>query len=240
MKAQYSHEFRLTAADCGPQREIALDSLTNLLIEVATKAANKLDVGFDCLIKTNLAWVLSRLAVEMHQPMVSGGSYRVETWVENLNRMFSERNFAIIDTVTEQEIGHARSTWMALDMDTRRPGDISRLTALVEAINDRDCPIEKCAKLLPVTQPTEILEYTFVTSDIDINRHVATRRYIDLLVDCWNLEFWNTHRLTRLDIAFKHEAHYGETAQVRRHDYNLEITAQGNSCALARLTFTDR
>lgn len=243
---QHDFHFMLTAADCGPEREITLDKLSMLLIETATAHANRLGVGFATLITSNLAWVLSRMSVELSQPMEVNTAYRFDTWVESLNRMFSERNFAVVRESDNQIIGYARTVWMVLDMDTRRPGDLTQVQALADAVNPRECPIAKCAKLLPVSgEDVQGYDYTFMTSDIDINRHVATRRYIDLLVSCLPMDYWHENRLQRLDIAFKHEGRYGQTAcmkikPIENDAFNLEIAIDGVTSTLAKMKFVKR
>lgn len=236
---QHTHDFFLTAAECGPQRTMALDKLVELVIDVATEHANKLGVGFDALISQGVAWVLSRLAMEFDTPLELGHSYRMETWVESLNRMFSERNFAFVSCQDKKVIGYARTTWMVVDMETRRPGDLSKWTALRQAINPRECPIEKCGKM-SVTTPDEIIKYDIRASDIDINRHMTTRRYIDFLVNAWPLDFWDKHRLGRLEMAFKREARYGREVSTARQGETVEISSDEGLCALAKITFAER
>ena len=89
--------------------------------------------------------------------------------------------------------------------------------------------------------------YRFAVSDIDINRHVTTRRYIDLIVDMWPLDYYDTMRPSRFELAFKHEARYDEEAVVIAASHegspevnDVEIRVNSTSCCLARLRFTAR
>lgn len=241
---QYEYAFRLNAADCGPWKEMQLDKLVNMIIEVATQHANRLGVGFDRLGRDNLSWVLSRLSLEFPQPVAMNGDYRLQTWVESLNRLFSERNFALVQAGSGEPVAWARTVWMGIDMDTRRAGDLTALTALTSAVNTRPCPIDKQGRLPKVSEPEREFSYRFATSDIDINRHVCTRRYIDLLTDAETLGFWDANRLRRLDVAFKREARYGETARVAmgRVDGKIavEVQVEGQPSVLAAMTTVPR
>lgn len=242
-----AHHFIITAADCNSQREISIAHLVTLIIETATEHANSIGVGFDRLISHGMSWVLSRLSIELDAVPSINRRYKLVTWVESINRLYSERNFEIVDVESGERLGYARTIWMAIDMESRRPADLSALHVLERYITDRPCPIAKQGKLLPVTAPTSEATYMFVTSDIDINRHVTTRRYIELIVDRWELGFWDANRVKRFDIAFRHEARYGEIATITAAPhgesagvYDAAIQCGGNVTTLARIAFVPR
>ena len=84
-------------------------------------------------------------------------------------------------------------------------------------------------------------------SDIDVNRHVTTRRYIDLITDIWTLDKYIDNRVSRFEIAFKHEARYGQESETLmlpnktvEGAYDVEIRVDDTACALARITFIPR
>ena len=242
-----AHHFIITAADCNSQREISLAHLVTLIIETATEHANSIGVGFDRMISHGISWVLSRLSIELDRVPSINRKYKLVTWVESINRLYSERNFEIIDTDSGERLGYARTIWMAIDMDTRRPADLTALNILERYITDRPCPIERQGKLTQVITPMSETTYMFTTSDIDINRHVTTRRYIELIVDRWEIGFWDANRIGRFDIAFRHEARYGDVATITaaQHGesagvYDATIQCNGNVATLARLRFVPR
>ncbi|MDE7148319.1 MAG: hypothetical protein K2O20_08040, partial [Duncaniella sp.] len=81
----------------------------------------------------------------------------------------------------------------------------------------------------------------------DVNRHVTTRRYIDLITDLWPLETYDSMRISRFEVAFKHEARYGETATAGRMAHaespetaDAQIAVAGTPCCIARLHFSRR
>lgn len=246
MKQTFDYDFIVTAADCNAQRELSISTLATYIIDTATGHANELGVGFDRMISLGISWVLSRVSVELKQPARVGGRYRLRTWVASLNRMFSERNFVLIDLDHDEPVGYARTIWMAINMETRTPGDLSSLQQLADAITDLPCPIAPQGKIAIPELGEDARQYTFAVSDIDVNRHVTTRRYCDLITDCWPLEMYEKNHVKRFDIAFKHEAHYGETARygsmAETDDgvYAARIDSGVHLCTLARLEFTPR
>lgn len=252
----FSHEFYLTAAEVNAQEEMPLSSLVTLVIDVATAHANSIGVGYARMMEVNSSWVLSRLNAEIIATPVVNRRYRMVTWVESLNRLYSDRLFRLEDASDGSVMAWIHTIWMAIDMDSRRPADLSRLTELADVITLREFAGVRSARLQPVVTPADgasSYDYTFKYSDIDVNRHVTTRRYIDLLVDLWPLGMYERSRVSRFEIAFKHEIRYGERATVSCalnealsgkpegcEAFDAEVKVDDNCCSLARLTFVPR
>lgn len=244
---QYVNEFYLTAAEVNSQEEMPLSRLVTLIIDTATAHANRLGVGYARMMERNTSWVLSRLSTDIYRMPGVNHSYRMVTWVDSVNRLFSDRMFELQDSETGETIGWAHTTWMAIDMDSRRPSDLSSLQELVDVVTERPFGGTKSGKLLPLTDMADGYAYTFKVSDIDVNRHVTTRRYIDLITDLWPIDMYNARRVSRFEIAFKHEARYAEEAVTAKRPhagapslFDSEIRVGDTACALARIQFTDR
>lgn len=244
----YINEFYLTAAEVNAQEEMPLSRLVTLIIDTATAHANSLGFGYAHMMETNTSWVLSRLSIDLRRMPGVNRKYMLVTWVDNVNRLYSDRMFELQDGQTGEVIGWAHTTWMAIDMDSRRPTDLSRHQALVDIVTEREFGGDKGGKLLPVGAEASGYTYIFKVSDIDVNRHVTTRRYIDLITDLWPLDKYAESRVSRFEIAFKHEARYAEESvtlmmphgDVSDDVYDTEIRVGDTSCALARIYFTKR
>ncbi len=209
----FERTYFLTPAECNPQQRMPLTLLINRIIEVATLHANELGIGYADLVGYNQTWVLSRVAVEMTRYPGVNETYRVETWVATVNRLFSERDFCFYDA-EGNILGWARTVWAVLDTVTRGAGDISRM-AWIEAVALPDrCPVPKAGRLRPLAEYVSA-PYRFTYCDIDFNRHVNSSRYIELLLNQWSLDFHDRNRLTRFEIAYLHEAYYDEPVDVR-------------------------
>lgn len=213
LQVLYTHDFHLTAAQCNAQSELAPPQLVQQIIEVATEHADLLGVGFRDLQKNNDLWVLSRVAFEMKRFPRLLEDYSLTTWIEGYNRHFSERNFQI-RSANGEVLGYARTIWVAINMQTRRPADLSYISYISETVSDFPCPIEKQGKIR-MTPPAQIVhEYTFRVSDIDLNRHVNSTRYVELILNQMDLADFDDYYLNRFEIEYKQEAHYGDTVEV--------------------------
>ncbi len=94
---RYTTEFFLTAAEVNSQREMPLSRLVTTIIDTATAHANRLGIGFDRMISEGISWVLSRLTIDIAESPSVNRTYRMTTWIENVNRLFSDRNFEMTD-----------------------------------------------------------------------------------------------------------------------------------------------
>jgi acyl-ACP thioesterase len=214
MEKKFTQEIFLTAGQCTPQNELPLQTLARDLIEAATLHANALGVGYSRLCQLGLSWVLSRLSIEMYQWPTVNTTYVIETWVQNHNRRFSERDFRIADT-DGNTLGYARSIWMTINTATREGGDLSALTPLAEAMTPTDITMAPMGRTAPIDpQAATTTPYTFHFTDCDNNRHVNTARYIEVMLNLWSMDFFDNNKISRFDIAFHHECHYGDNVEI--------------------------
>lgn len=243
MIKKFSKTYYLSAGECNPQRELPLPLLINRVIDVATLHANEWGVGYERLIADNHAWVLARVTVEMEQYPRVNENYTLTTWIEGYNRLFSQRNMEIADA-EGHIIGYVRTIWMVIDLSTRKSVDIESLTYISENIIDHPCPIAPQGRLQPVTEG-EITEHTFGYVECDFNRHVNTVRYLELLINKFDMPYFDNNVIRRMEISFIKETHYGESVQVVRkemvdRDWHMAIKYEGTDHVRARFQFVPR
>lgn len=239
---EYKADYFLSAAECNAQQEISLPLLAQRLIDISTAHASALGVGYEHLLKDNNAWVLSRLSIELSRFPSINKPYSLITWVEDLNRHFSERIVELRDD-SGDVIGYGRLTWVAINIVTRRPAD---LTSLLDRItpSERRCPIERHPRLGPLGIPDHVTMYKFQYSDIDFNRHVNSTRYIQFILDRWGVNHYDLNRVSRFDISYHSEAHFDDVVEVRckgdEETQDVEIARNGVVCTRARIRFCPR
>jgi putative acyl-ACP thioesterase len=127
-------------------------------------------------------------------------------------------------------------------MDTRQPTDIFavREGLINEYIETSyECPIEKFSRV-KVTGEEELLRsINTYYNDVDVNGHINSVKYIEHLLDLWDLDWYRTHFIKRFEIAYVAEAHHGDQLNFyrehrekeRENDFNLKITKTTNDNA---------
>lgn len=236
---KHKHSYTLTAGESDAEGRMPLTLVAERVIEVATEHANALGIGYATLIKENIGWVLSRLSIEMTRYPGINEEYTLTTWIENYNRRFSERNFMMSDA-QGNVIGYMRTIWVAMDFATRSVADLSRLGREPFVMADLPCPIEKTPRIPSLSDDVVCEKYTFRYRDLDFNRHVNTVRYLDLILNHWELEHYDRFVAGRFDIMFHHECHFGQEVVLRvcdtpdsRHGALCEIALPDGSRAMA-------
>lgn len=240
---EFSRRYYLSAGECNPQAELPMPLLLTRIIDIATHHANAWGVGYAHLIRNRRAWVLSRLTVEMMRWPRVDEDYTVITWIEDYNNHFSQRVFEVQDG-EGQPVGYARSIWMVIDLDKRTCVDITSLSYIRENVHDRLCPIEPQTRLRPMDEGRDV-EHTFGYVECDFNRHVNTVRYLELIMNQFDLSYYDNQWLRRLEMAFVKETHYGEHATLRiaeqaPDDWRVNILVDGADHVRTRLVFEKR
>ncbi|NDV65592.1 acyl-[acyl-carrier-protein] thioesterase [Bacteroides sp. 224] len=191
--------------------KLTLGVLGNHLLNCAGFHATDRGFGMSTLNEENYTWVLSRLAIELDDMPYQYEKFTVQTWVENVYRLFTDRNFAILNK-DGIKIGYARSIWAMINMNTRKPADLLSMHdgSIAHYICEgEDCPIEKPTRIKVDTK--EVAE-TLVAkyNDIDVNGHINSIRYIEHILDLFPIEYYQTMRVRRFEIAYIAEGYYGD------------------------------
>lgn len=198
------------------QQQLPLTMFVSQMIDLATDHANLLGIGFLNLESRGIGWILSRLSVEMSRWPKTGEKYILSTWIESYNAHFSERCFSVEDE-NGKILGYGRTIWVIIELETHKSVGTAGTVMPEEMIAGLHCPIPKFMRH-KTFQPEKEVEYIFKYTDLDFYRHVNTVRYIQILLNQFTLEDFDTHLLSRFDIAFAHESKYGESALIKIAD----------------------
>lgn len=207
---------------------LTMGVLGNHLLNCAGFHASERGFGIATLNEDNYTWVLSRLAIELEEMPYQYEDFSVQTWVENVYRLFTDRNFSVTDK-DGKKIGYARSVWAMINLNTRKPADLLTLHggSIVDYICDEHCPIDKPSRIkVAATEPAATITAKY--SDIDINGHVNSIRYIEHILDLFPIELYKTKHIRRFEMAYVAESYYGDrlsffTEEVSENEYHIEV-----------------
>lgn len=213
--------------------KLTMGVLGNHLLNCAGFHAAERGFGITELNHNHYTWVLSRLAVEMERLPMQYDKFSVETWVENVYRLFTDRNFAILDA-EGKPMGYARSIWAMIDLETRKPADLLALhggSITDYILTGKECPIDKPSRI-KVTNNEVAGTHTALYSDIDINGHVNSIRYIEHILDLLPVERFRKGQVHRFEVAYSAESYYGDTLSFYKEQtddctYEVEVKKNG-------------
>lgn len=217
--------------------------LGNHLLNCAGFHAADRGFGIATLNENHYTWVLSRMAVEMYEMPLAYARFSVETWVENVYRLFTDRDFAIL-TAEGKPVGYARSVWAMINMETRKPADLLSLHGgnITSYVCDKECPIAKAGRV-KVENVMPEMEVQAKYSDIDINGHVNSIKYIEHILDLFPLSMFKEKMLRRFEVAYVTESYFGDVLtfykeQVGENEYDVIIKKnEGETVVRSKMIF---
>ncbi len=241
------YEFLAEPFHCDFERRLTMGHLGNHLLNAADFHSNDRNFGMNYLNPRHLTWVLSRLAIELDEMPKAYDRFMVETWVESAMRFFTNRNFKII--AGDKVYGYGRSVWAMIDTETRQPADILSIRdgeMLQWTDAERECPIAKSSRVKMDDEASLVRSIDTFYSDVDMNGHVNSIRYIEHVIDLWPTDWYHTYRLFRFEVAYVAEAHAGDRLSFYREQecegiFNVRICKDdGVEVARCKLFFVNK
>lgn len=214
MRTTYRMSFQVRTYETDTLGRLQVPILCQLLQEAATAHAAVLGVAVETLIENGVAWVLSRLRLEVDRWPSADEEVVVATWPEAASRLFTERRFEVFDD-SERRIAAASTLWLVLDLERRRP---VRLPAFVtERLHECELGSEPrhFAELVEPDPADREVAFTVRRADLDLAEHVNNTSYVTWAIEAVPDEVWSAAELAELEIQFLSECHRGQTALSR-------------------------
>lgn len=213
-----SYRYNIEAYLSDFRGKATLPMIGGFMLQAATRHAEERQFGYSSMTGMKRVWVLTRMNIVINEYPVNDTTITLHTWVSDVNKIFTERCFSIEDH-TGKEIGFARSLWAAIDMETRRPTNVLELDGLLNFKHDKDCPIEVAGKIAQIKDEVEpTATFTVKYSDIDINKHLNSMKYIEHFVDIFPLNMYQEKEIKQFEINYINEGHYGEKLAVVKQE----------------------
>lgn len=221
------YDFLAEPFHCDFSNHLFLGHLGNHMLNAADFHSHDRGYGMRYLNTINKTWVLSRLVIEMSKMPVAYDNFKVETWVESAMRYFTSRNFSVVGA-DGKAYGYGRSIWAMIDTETRQPADILSINdGLINLYieTEKDCPIAKGSRVKMSADAPLVRTLHTSYSDVDINGHINSVKYIEHVLDLWGVDWYRAHRVARFEIAYVAEAHGGDDLS-----FMMEQTAEDEYC----------
>lgn len=227
------YNFLAEPFHCDLNNNLFIGHLGNHLLNAADFHSSDRGYGMAYLNTIHRTWVLSRLVIELNQIPKAYEKFIVQTWIDSAMRYFTSRNFKITNN-DGRIFGYGKSIWAMIDTETRQPSDIlSVREGLINEYVDKDypCPIVKPSRV-KIDDNAELVR-TIEThyNDVDINGHINSIKYIEHVLNLWDVDWYREHQIKRFEIAYTSESHQGDSLSFYRtsstdeeNQYNLKIT----------------
>jgi medium-chain acyl-[acyl-carrier-protein] hydrolase len=208
---------RIGSFDVDATRRATGTGLCRYFLEAAWNHAEALGVGFNHLRAQGKFWVLARLRLEVKQYPIWGSKVVLRTWPRGVESVFAMREFTM-EEEQGQLLAAGSSAWLVLDMISKRPQRLAKILPSLAILEGKDALSQNPSKLAPNETWdgafTALVRYT----DIDVNQHVNSSRYIGWILDAYPAGFHSKHSLDSLEINYLGETLQGDELIIRsRH-----------------------
>ena len=216
MMKRLIQNYTIPCYDTDASWRLKPSSFMNFAQEAAGNHAVHLGFGYDDLIKSNTAWILSRVHVEFIDAPRWREDITLSTWHKGLSRLFFLRDFLLTDAQGRERV-KATTSWLVLNLETRRLVRDPKL--IEEGTICTDNVLEAQAEKVVMPKGVEaefVMEHKVAYSDVDMNAHANNAMYMQWAMDAVGYELAASHPVREFTINFNHETKAGDNVSMYR------------------------
>lgn len=210
---KYIQDITIPCYDTDASWRLKPASFMNYAQEAAGNHAVYLGFGYDDLIATNTAWILSRVHVVFPDTPKWKDKITLTTWHKGQERLFFLRDFILTDQEGKERV-KATTSWLILNLETRRMVRDSGISEDGECKeNVLETPADKV--VMPKDIETEhVMDHAVAYSDVDMNAHTNNAMYMQWAMDAVDYDIASTRPVKEFTINFNHETKPGDKVEI--------------------------
>ena len=214
MSKTFSKDYTITCYEADANKLMRPTAMLDLMQEAAGINATTLGFGYDEMMNSNTAWVLSRINVKFINTPKWREEVNLKTWHKGMSKLFYLRDFILSDKEGNPMI-LATTSWLIIDMNTRRLVRNSDLALNDTAMDAIATPADKV--VVPVdVEPELVRKHPVTWSEIDTNGHVNNVKYAVWAIDAVKAEDIKEKPLKELLINYDAEVMPGDVVKISR------------------------
>lgn len=211
---KYTKDLTIQCYETDASWRLKPASFMNFAQEAAGNHAVYLGFGYDDLIASNTAWILSRVHVEFIDTPKWKEDITLTTWHKGLNRLFFLRDFILTDKDGRERV-KATTSWLILNLETRRLVRDPKLTedGTVCSENVLETPADK-VQMPKDIEAVHVMDHLVAYSDVDMNAHANNAMYMQWAMDAVDYDIASTMPVKEFTINFNHETKPGDVVSI--------------------------
>ncbi len=209
---KYQEQITVKSYQTNQFGKASISSLFNILLEAAWAHAQVMDWGYDSLKNNNLFWVLSRMYFQVEKYPGWQDEISLSTWSAGTDGMYAYREYILEDERGEILL-RASSAWLILDMDSHKIFRLNEFRDTFPKLTDsKACRNPK--RIKPDKHVGELNYFPVVFSDLDINRHFNSVKYVERVLDDFGIDFLEKYEPAELEVNYLKEGQAGDRVAV--------------------------
>ena len=217
MREKYSEERIVSCYEANANHFLKPAAMLDMMQEAAGRDAENLGFGYENMISSNTAWVLSRVKLQFHNYPKWRDTINLKTWHKGANRIFYLRDFLLEDT-DGNTLACATTSWLIIDLSSRRMVRNSTLAENFDSSAMDDAIADQAEKVVfpKDVEPDHVTTHKVVWSDIDTNGHVNNVKYAVWAMDIVDYADACSRPLKEMLINFDAEVLPGKEVELYR------------------------
>ena len=208
----YQKSFIVSNNDVDKYFRLKIPAIFRYFQDVALLATESKGVDSISLSKKNIDWVITRMSVQVKRLPKCDEEITVCTHPGKDMAMLYPRYFYIMDAKGEIIVSSS-SIWALIDNSTRKV-IVDRDVIAKLPPETYDCQPDLPEKIIAPENERFIEKRTIHYSDLDFNSHMNNVRYVELLMDTHDSEFYDSHRLSSITLNYMRECKEKEAIEV--------------------------
>ncbi|MCR5495629.1 MAG: acyl-[acyl-carrier-protein] thioesterase [Treponema sp.] len=225
---KFFSECQIYFCQCDLHHKLSLFELLRIVTDAAVEDFNQRCMSYDTLTDNGIGILVSRQSFRFHKMPVGNQKVTIKTWEEKPLPLQFVRAYEICDLETGEKLVSGISTWLLVDLNSRRLMRIKDFTLREPPLwqNEHDCyPADK----ITAPENMELLTSRPIWfSDIDGNGHMNNARYGAFVIDSLPEEY-QKKEFTDFKINYSKEAIQGQKIDLygNFNDQEKKITIIG-------------
>ena len=236
----YQKEFYISNNDVDYRFNLKPANLFRYFQDIALKATEEVGADSISLSKRGIDWVITRMDVDIKRLPRCNDKITVCTYPGKDLAMLYPRYFYILDSNNEV-IVRCSSIWALIDANTRKViVDKDTIQKLPGEHQDFELPLP--GKVLPNDSKEMVETRTIHYSDLDFNCHMNNVRYVELVMDTHDFEFYKTHRPSFISLNYNREIKEKDKVTIYSDKNNpeiIEVQVNESTSFVAKVTFVE-
>lgn len=219
----FTQKFVVSNNDVDARFNLKVPAIYRYFQDVALLATKEAKVDSISLAKRNIDWVIIRMDVEILRLPKCDETIYVHTYPGKDMTFFYPRYFYITDE-NDNILVKSSSVWALIDSQTRKTiVDKDIIARLPGEENSLSLPLPN--KISPIENPQFVENRKIHYHDLDFNNHMNNVRYVELLLDIHDQDFYAHYRPSFISLNYLKEIREKENVSVYTDGSNPETIA---------------
>jgi acyl-ACP thioesterase len=239
--SEWKDRHKVNVYESDNLKRAGMITLFNYFQNAAWAHYNEVEKARGPFLTPSQIWAMTRVEVVLNRTAMWQDDVTVETWSRGIEKLMAYRDFIIWDKDGER-IGAGTASWVVIDLVSKRIQRLSDISSRWPSKPDVFSIGKNAEKVASPDNPVYGEVFTVKYSDMDLNQHVNSARYIQWMLDSFGREFLENHDAIKCEVNYIDEVMPGEEVFTGKQEisnntyvYLANVTRKNDNKEVCRL-----